>query len=148
MADPSAVAASPDPSATLDLGSVEADLADPGVVGLRKLGTVGTGPLCRIVASVPALVAEVRRLRERLDEERRGAERLSQWYNAAQAECDAARAEAEEPRKADRPPNVDRMALGANRLNDYEIGYLDSGMGDVPQRWPEGWAIPDVTRDA
>lgn len=36
--------------------------------------------------------------------------------------------------KAGRGPDVDRMALGRNRCNDYEIGYLDSGFGDVPQR--------------
>lgn len=28
---------------------------------------------------------------------------------------------------ADLPPNVERLALGANRLNAYERGYIDSG---------------------
>ena len=28
---------------------------------------------------------------------------------------------------ADRDPQFDRLALGANRLNDYERGYTDSG---------------------
>ncbi len=29
---------------------------------------------------------------------------------------------------ADRPPRFDRLALGANRVNDYEAGYIDSGL--------------------
>lgn len=29
--------------------------------------------------------------------------------------------------KADNDPAPDRLALGANRLNDYERGYADSG---------------------
>lgn len=28
---------------------------------------------------------------------------------------------------ADRDPQFDRLALGANRLNAYERGYIDSG---------------------
>lgn len=28
---------------------------------------------------------------------------------------------------ADKPPDFERLALGANRLNDYERGYIDSG---------------------
>lgn len=28
---------------------------------------------------------------------------------------------------ADRDPQLDRLALGANRLNAYERGYIDSG---------------------
>ncbi len=29
--------------------------------------------------------------------------------------------------KAGRDPDIDRLALGATRLNDYERGYIDSG---------------------
>jgi hypothetical protein len=33
---------------------------------------------------------------------------------------------------ADRDPDSDRLAYGANRLNDYERGYVDSGSQDAP----------------
>jgi hypothetical protein len=43
---------------------------------------------------------------------------------------------------ADRDPDPSRLAYGASRMNDYERGYVD---GDgPPQRWPEGWAIPNI----
>ena len=45
--------------------------------------------------------------------------------------------------KAGRDPDPSKLAYGANRCNDYEIGYIDSGFGDMPQRWPDGWAIPN-----
>lgn len=38
--------------------------------------------------------------------------------------------------KAGRDPDSARCALGANRVNDYEAGYIDSGLSDVPQRPP------------
>lgn len=33
---------------------------------------------------------------------------------------------------ADRDPDGDRLAYGANRLNDYERGYVDSGNAAGP----------------
>ena len=47
--------------------------------------------------------------------------------------------------KADRDPDPRYVAYGANRCNDYETGYIDSGRGDMPRRWPGGWAIPNVS---
>jgi len=35
--------------------------------------------------------------------------------------------------KADRDPDPDRLAGGANRCNDYERGYIDSGHIEEPQ---------------
>lgn len=32
--------------------------------------------------------------------------------------------------KADKPPNPDRLAYGANSCNQYERGYIDSGKED------------------
>ena len=31
---------------------------------------------------------------------------------------------------AGKPPDFDSLALGANSLNDYERGYVDSGASD------------------
>jgi hypothetical protein len=34
---------------------------------------------------------------------------------------------------AGKPPDPDRLAYGANRLNDYERGYIDSGPDADPE---------------
>lgn len=40
--------------------------------------------------------------------------------------------------KADLDPEFDRLALGANHLNDYERGYIDSGNPVVDGATPVG----------
>lgn len=118
--DLSVPAPQPNPSAALDLDEIEADFADPGVVGLRKLGTVGTGPLCRLVAAVPDLVAEVRRLRETLAMANYACEQANRLTagqkkltDKAAAERDAARAEAERQRE-----RADHNAAAVNENAD------------------------------
>lgn len=46
--------------------------------------------------------------------------------------------------KAGRDPNSERLNYGANRCNDYEIGYIDSGLGDVPQRSVDRVGLPQT----
>lgn len=38
--------------------------------------------------------------------------------------------------KAGRDLEFARLNLGGNRLNNYEMGYVDSGNLDAPKRWP------------
>lgn len=50
---------------------------------------------------------------------------------------------------ADLDPNSDRLAYGANRLNDYERGYIDSGSSEKPYKairslkQPSDLPVPD-----
>ena len=41
--------------------------------------------------------------------------------------------------EAEKDPDIDRMWLGANQLNDYERGYVDSGISTaaIPNRYRE-----------
>ncbi len=52
--------------------------------------------------------------------------RCTRWAHDHPGE-DAAYWDGYDQGAADRAPDVERMALGANRLNSYERGYIDSG---------------------